>query len=178
MKMKKNTRYNPDRESILVDILVIIFSLCAVGYTSFLFYRNLNKTFERKNKPAVALVSFKYKSVQRRFIDRAVWDRPVQYSPVYNGDTLRTAPDAEATVYFPDNSVITIDSNTMIQIFKPLSEEASVQIAEGKVSIQTSDTKMTVKSGDAAVSIEKDSVLHADKREADNLRLAVRFCRV
>jgi len=173
MKMKKNTRYNPDRESILVDILVIIFSLCAVGYTSFLFYRNLNKTFERKNKPAVALVSFKYKSVQRRFIDRAVWDRPVQYSPVYNGDTLRTAPDAEATVYFPDNSVITIDSNTMIQIFKPLSEEASVQIAEGKVSIQTSDTKMTVKSGDAAVSIEKDSVLHADKRDADNLRLAV-----
>ena len=150
MKMKKNTRYNPDREGVFVDILVVIFSLCAVGYTSFLFYRNLNKTFERKDKPAVAIVSFKYKSVQRRFIDRAVWDRPVQYSPVYNGDTLRTAPDAEATVYFPDNSVISIDSNTMIQIFKPLSEEASVQIAEGK-----------------------DSVLHADKRTAGNLRLAV-----
>ena len=173
MKMKKNTRYNPEKENIFADILVVIFSLCVILYTSFLFYQNLNKTFERKDKPAVAIVSFKYKSVQRRFLDRAVWDRPVQYSPVYNGDTLRTAPDAEATVYFPDKSVITIDSNTMIQIFKPLSEEASVQIAEGKVSVQTSGAKMTVKSGGTSVSVEKDSVLHADKKDTGKLRLAV-----
>lgn len=173
MKTKRNTRYNPERASLLADIFVVVVSLCVIAYTSFLFYRNLNKTFDRKDKTPIALVSFKYKSVQRRFLDRAVWDRPVQYSPVYNGDTLRTAPDAEATVYFPDKSVITIDSNTMIQIFKPLSEEASVQIAEGKVSVQTAGTKMTVKSGGTSVNVEKDSVLHADKKAAGSLRLAV-----
>ncbi|WP_428771702.1 FecR family protein [Treponema sp. HNW] len=171
--MKRNTRYNPERASLLADIFVVVVSLCVIAYTSFLFYRNLNKTFERKDKTPVALVSFKYKSVQRRFLDRAVWDRPVQYSPVYNGDTLRTAPDAEAVVHFPDKSVISIDSNTMIQIFKPLSEEASVQIAEGRVSVQTAGSKMTVKSAGASVSIEKDSILHADKKAAGSLRLAV-----
>ena len=169
MKMKRNTKYSPDFvEGVLQDIFVVLFSLSVIGCTAFLFFNNLNKTIERNDKTPVATVSYKYKSVQRKFLDRSVWDRPVQYSPVYNGDIIRTAPSSEATIYFPDQNVINVGANTMIQIFKQAQkDETSVQVAEGKISVQTAGSAMTVRSDNAAVNVEKDSVLHMQKLETD-----------
>ena len=171
MKTKRNTKYNPDSPSaisVLQDIAVVVFSLAAVLFTALLFYRDVNKTLERSDKIPVATVSYKYKSVQRKFLDRSVWDRPVQYSPVYNGDIIRTAPLSEATINFPDQNVINVGANTMIQIFKPeQKDETDVQVAEGKISVQTTGAAMTVHSNNASVNIEKDSVLHMQKLEAE-----------
>jgi len=171
MKTKENTKYNsdfPSAISVLQDIAVVVFSLAAVAFTAQVFYRDVNKTLERSDKVPVASVSYKYKSVQRKFLDRSVWDRPAQYSPVYNGDIIRTAPSSEATIYFPDQNVISVGANTMIQIFKQAQkDETSVQVAEGSVSVQTAGSAMTVRSDNAAVNVEKDSVLHMQKLETD-----------
>ena len=168
MKMKRNTKYSPDFVAgVLQDIFVVLFSLSVIGCTAFLFFNNLNKTIERNDKTPVATVSYKYKSVQRKFLDRSVWDRPVQYSPVYNGDIIRTAPSSEATIYFPDQNVINVGANTMIQIFKQAQkDETSVQVAEGSVSVQTVGSKVAVKADDVFVAVEKDSVLHVQKFES------------
>ena len=169
MKTKKSTKYNPDFVSgVLQDIFVVLFSLAVIGCTAFLLFNNVNKTIERNDKTPVATVSYKYKSVQRKFLDRSVWDRPVQYSPVYNGDIIRTAPSSEATIYFPDQNVINVGANTMIQIFKQAQkDETAVQVDEGSVSVQTAGSAMAVRSDNAAVNVEKDSVLHMQKLEAD-----------
>ena len=168
MKMKRNTKYSPDFVAgVLQDIFVVLFSLSVIGCTAFLFFNNLNKTIERNDKTPVATVSYKYKSVQRKFLDRSVWDRPVQYSPVYNGDIIRTAPSSEATIYFPDQNVINVGANTMIQIFKQAQkDETAVQVAEGSVSVQTVGSKVAVKANDVSVAVEKDSVLHVQKFES------------
>ena len=171
MKTKKSTKYNPDSPSavsILQDIAVVVFSLAAVAFTARLFYRDVNKTLERSDKVQIATVSYKYKSVQRKFLDRSVWDRPVQYSPVYNGDIIRTAPLSEATINFPDQNVISVGANTMIQIFKQAQkDETAVQVDEGRISVQTAGAAMAVRSDNASVNVEKDSVLHMQKLEAD-----------
>lgn len=168
MKTKRNTKYNRESVSdVLQDIFVVFFSLSAIGCTAFLFFNNLNKTIERADKVPVATVSYKYKSVQRKFLDRSVWDRPVQYSPVYNGDIIRTAPASEARIYFPDQNVIDIGANTMIQIFKQAQkDETAVQVAEGNVSVQTVGSKVAVKADNVSVAVEKDSVLHVQKFES------------
>ena len=172
MKTKKSTKYNPDSPSaisILQDIAVVVFSLAAVAFTAQLFYRDVNKTLERSDKVPVASISYKYKSVQRKFLDRSVWDRPVQYSPVYNGDIIRTAPSSEATIYFPDQNVITVGANTMIQIYKQAQkDETAVQVAEGKISVQTAGSAIAVRSDNASVNVEKDSVLHMQKLEGED----------
>ena len=169
MKMKRNTKYSPDSVAgVLLDIFVVLFSLSVIGCTAFLFFNNLNKTIERNDKTPVATVSYKYKSVQRKFLDRSVWDRPVQYSPVYNGDIIRTAPSSEATIYFPDQNVIDVGANTMIQIFKQAQkDETAVQVDEGSVSVQTAGSAMAVRSDKASVNVEKDSVLHMQKLAAE-----------
>jgi len=169
MKTKKSTKYSPDFVSgVLQDIFVVLFSLAVIGCTAFLLFNNVNKTIERNDKTPVATVSYKYKSVQRKFLDRSVWDRPVQYSPVYNGDIIRTAPSSEATIYFPDQNVIDVGANTMIQIFKQAQkDETAVQVDEGRISVQTAGAAMAVRSDRASVNVEKDSVLHMQKLEAD-----------
>ena len=173
MKTRKNTRSNPSFTNVGADISVVILSLLVFFASSFLFVKNLNRTFSRTDKTPVAIVTFKYKSVQRKFLDRAVWDRPQQNSPVYNGDTIRTSPEAEATLYFVDRNVVELGSSTMIQVFVN-NEESRIDLANGLVSVETSDSSnMLVSSENTTAKVSKGSSFRADKSAEGNLQLVV-----
>ena len=173
MKTKKNTKSNPSFTNTGADISVVILSLLIFFASSFLFVKNLNRTFSRNDKTPVATVQYKYKSVQRKFLDRAVWDRPQQNSPVYNGDTIRTSPEAEATLYFVDRNIVELGSNTMIQVFVN-NEESRIDLANGLVSVETSDSSnMVVSSETTTAKVSKGSSFRADKSGEGNLQLVV-----
>ena len=105
----------------------------------------------------VATIRFKYKSVQRKFLDRAVWDRPPQDAPVYNGDIIRTSPDAEATLYFIDRNIVDLGSNTMIQVFVNIDGEAAVTVEQGNLAVTTTDTSaMTINSAGSTVAVSSN----------------------
>ena len=173
MKTRKNTRSNPSFTNVGADVSVVVLSLLVIFASSFLFVKNLNRTFSRNDKTPVATVTFKYKSVQRKFLDRAVWDHPQQNSPVYNGDTIRTSPEAEATLYFVDRNVVELGSSTMIQVFVN-NEESRIDLTSGLVSVETSDSSnMLVSSENTTAKISKGSSFRADKSGEGNLQLIV-----
>ena len=173
MKTKKNTKSNPSFTNTGADISVVILSLLIFFASSFLFVKNLNRTFSRNDKTPVATVQYKYKSVQRKFLDRAVWDRPQQNSPVYNGDTIRTSPEAEATLYFVDRNVVELGSSTMIQVFVN-NDESRIDLTNGLVSVETSDaSNMLVSSENTTAKVSKGSSFRADKSGEGNLQLVV-----
>lgn len=168
MKMKKNTAFNHNTEHRAADTVLVIFSLIVISVFIFLIYKNLNKTFKRTDKaPAVAVIIYKQNIVQRKLVDRAVWDRPVKSSLIYNGDTLRTDEDASAEIRFLDESAsIDLGADTMIQIFKPISKkEGSVFVKTGKVSVYTADSEITVNSGNSFFKAKHNSILHTEKKE-------------
>ena len=173
MKTRKNIKSNPSFKHTGADITVVALCLLVVFICSFLFVRNLNRTFSRNDKTPVATVQYKYKSVQRKFLDRAVWDRPQQNSPVYNGDTIRTSPEAEATLYFVDRNVVELGSSTMIQVFVN-NDESRIDLTNGLVSVETSDaSNMLVSSENTTAKISKGSSFRADKSDVGNLQLVV-----
>lgn len=173
MKTKRNTRSNPSVSNRGADVSVVLLSLLVILLSSYLFMKNLNKTFSRNDKTPVATVTFKYKAVQRKFLDRAVWDRPQQNSPVYNGDTIRTAPDAEATLYFVDRNVVDLGSSTMIQVFVN-NEESQINLDSGQVSVATSDSSnMVINAENTTAKVAKGSTLRADKSGAGNTQFVV-----
>ena len=173
MKTRKNTKSNPSFKNPGVDISVVALCLLIIFICSFLFVRNLNRTFSRNDKTPVATVQYKYKSVQRKFIDRAVWDRPQQNSPVYNGDTIRTSPEAEATLYFIDRNVVELGSNTMIQVFVN-NDESRIDLTNGLVSVETSDSSnMLISSEKTTAKVSKGSSFRADKSSEGSLQLVV-----
>ena len=172
MKTRKNTKSNPNFTNVGADIAVVVLSLLVIFVSSFLFVKNLNRTFSRSDKTPVATVTFKYKSVQRKFLDRAVWDRPQQNSPVYNGDTIRTSPEAEASLYFVDRNVVELGSSTMIQVFVN-NDESRIDLTSGLVSVETSDSSsMLISSENTTAKISKGSSFRADK-SGENLQLVV-----
>ena len=173
MKTRKYTKSNPSFTNVGADISVVVLSLLVILASSFLFVKNLNRTFSRNDKTPVATVQYKYKSVQRKFLDRAVWDRPQQNSPVYNGDIIRTSPEAEATLYFVDRNVVELGSSTMIQVFVN-NEESRIDLTSGLVSVETSDSSnMLISSENTTAKISKGSSFRADKSGEGNLQLVV-----
>lgn len=173
MKTRKSTRSSPSFKNTGSDIFVVALCLSVVFICLFLFVRNLNRTFSRNDKTPVATVQYKYKSVQRKFLDRAVWDRPQQNSPVYNGDTIRTSPEAEATLYFVDRNVVELGSSTMIQVFVN-NDESRIDLTNGLVSVETSDaSNMLVSSENTTAKVSKGSSFRADKSGEGNLQLVV-----
>lgn len=175
MKTKRNMTFNPKTNSKFLDLVVVIVSLAVIFFDLFLFVKELNRTFERMDTP-IATIEYKYKTVQRKFNDRAVWDRPVQNSYLYNGDTIRTANEASATIHFLGNedagNVVEVDSNTMVQIFAK-NEESELNLNSGSVSAKTANNNLHLKSDNADINIEKGSVLHVQKGDAESLQLAV-----
>ena len=175
MKTKRNMTFNPKTNSKFLDLVVVIVSLAVIFFDLFFFVKELNRTFERMDTP-IATIEYKYKTVQRKFNDRAVWDRPVQNSYLYNGDTIRTANEASATIHFLGNedagNVVEVDSNTMVQIFAK-NEESELNLNSGSVSAKTANNNLRLKSDNADINIEKGSVLHVQKGDAESLQLAV-----
>ena len=178
MQMRKNTKYKRNFTELRNDIAVVLLALLITAAALFFFIKDLTETLIRKDKTPVATVTYRQKTVQRKFLDRAVWDRPFQNSPVYNGDTIRTASASEATLHFAeDNSAVEIGSDTMIQVFVSKDEDedenAVIDLNEGAVSVQTAGAKMQLHTQTGAVTVEKDSVLYADSSEPETVNLTV-----
>lgn len=96
-------------------------------------------SLSKLNENPIATITFKYKTAQRRFEEGTIWDRLKQESPVYNGDTIRTADYSEATLHFIDGNEMSLTDNTMTQVF--LNEDKSLRalLSGGSIMIDTSN---------------------------------------
>ena len=100
--------------------MTLIFLLtCAAGaaWSINKFYESLNASLTKVNEKPIATITFKHRTAQRKFQERMIWDRLRQHSPVYDGDTIRTAAGSEATIYFEDGNIMDLGENTMAQVF-------------------------------------------------------------
>ena len=115
-KKKRSTKF---RDSLKIIATVLFLLSCAGGayYSIKQFYESINASLTKLNERPIATITFKYKTAQRKFEERTVWDRLKQNSPVYDGDTIRTAPESEATIYFEDGNIMELGENTMAQVF-------------------------------------------------------------
>ena len=111
MKKRRSIRFKAS------DFCILILCLAVAGISLSLFWNDLNQIQTRLNEKPIASITFKKKTAQRKLSDRVIWDRLRQNSPLYNGDMLRTAPQAQAVVTFSDGNTLDISENTMLQVF-------------------------------------------------------------
>ena len=161
--MKKKTRSRLSN-SLLLPFLITIF-ICLIGAVtnSWLFYKSFFRALTKQNEQPIATITFKYKTAQRKFLDRVVWDRLRQESPVYNGDTIHTAALSEATIWFNDGNVMELMENTMAQVFLSEDSGAAVELEDGYATVDSSDAEngMTLSSGGVQVAVKSGSSLSA-----------------
>jgi hypothetical protein len=161
--MKKKTRSRLSN-SLLLPFLITIF-ICLIGAStnSWLFYKSFFRALTKQNEQPIATITFKYKTAQRKILDRVVWDRLRQESPVYNGDTIHTAALSEATIWFNDGNVMDLMENTMAQVFLTEDKGAAVELEDGYANVDSSDAEngMTLSSGGVQVAVKSGTSLSA-----------------
>lgn len=125
----------------LFKYFVITIFICLIGafISSVLFYKGFFRALTKLNEEPIATITFKYKTAQRKFLERVVWDRLRQNSPVYNGDTIHTENLAEATVYFIDGNVMNLSENTMAQVFLSENQLLTAELTDGYATVDAGE---------------------------------------
>lgn len=147
-------------KSRLAEIFFVFLCLFGSGWSVYSFWLDLNKSLTKKNEKPIATISFKYKTAQRKFIDDVMWDRLRQESPVYEGDTIRTAPLSEATIYFSDGNIMDLQENTMARI-SVKDGTAEVEFQGGQINVQTNNSSMKIRSGESVVELQQGAQVSA-----------------
>jgi hypothetical protein len=117
----------------LLGFLIILFCLSgAVGGVI------LSLAFDSRNGEPVGTIVASNNVVQRRSVGNALWDRLTVGSPIYEGDTIRTADLASTTLYIKRNS-LDVNEKTFISIQRSPEDEDSILIYldEGNLVITT-----------------------------------------
>lgn len=161
--MKKKTKSRLKSSLLIPFFAAVLFCAFGVAVNSFLFCRSFFRALTKMNEEPIATITFKYKTAQRKFLDRVVWDRLRQNSPVYNGDTIHTSSLSEATVWFSDGNIMDLSENTMAQVFLSHEKMLRAELSDGYVFVDSTDALdgMTLSSGGIEVALKKGSSMGA-----------------
>lgn len=146
------------------DILLTILCLIGMAVALYLFWDDLNVSLAKQDEAPIAVVYFKQNTVQRRMVDRNLWERVQTSALVYEGDRIRTSELSEAVTVFADGTEIEIHENTLIQIYTQ-KEKAAIDFISGAITASTSgvedettDGRLLVKTGDKVVELNSGTV--------------------
>jgi len=119
------------------DICIVILCLLIAVFSIDMFRYDFLRTLSVQNVEPVGAVVIRKNTVQRRLVDRVLWDRIRKESPVYIGDLIRVAEISAATLYIDENSV-DLDENTLIRITRAADGKTlQIVLGEGSLSLAT-----------------------------------------
>ncbi|PJZ59027.1 hypothetical protein [Leptospira barantonii] len=124
--------YSEFRKEIHVGAL----SLLALTASLFLFWREGAADFGEGRKETVGNITFKYKTAQRKFSDRMIWQDVEQNFPIFNHDSVRTDELSEAVVTLTSGTKFELDPRSMI-VINLKEEEELIELEEGSVRVQS-----------------------------------------
>jgi hypothetical protein len=167
MQKKQNTK------SRATDLLIILFCLAGTAVSGMLFWQEYNRTLVKLNEAPVGTIVFKNRTAHRKIENRIAWDRLKQTSPVYNGDTIRTADLSEAIITFPNTIThISIFENTLIQVFYSDAEGARIDVSSGNLDVTAGSGNVVISGGASTVEIGQGSRISLN-RDSEGFGLAV-----
>lgn len=146
------------------DILLTVICLIGMAIALYLFWDDLNVSLAKQDEAPIAVVYFKQNTVQRRLVDRNLWERVQTSALVYEGDRIRTSEMSEAVTVFADGTEIEIHENTLIQIYTQ-KEKAAIDFISGAITASASGvedesavSQLVIKTGDKVVELNSGSV--------------------
>jgi hypothetical protein len=139
----------------------------------YLFVLDLGAVSSRSGEKALGTIVFKKLSATRKAPSGLGWELMRDNSPVYNGDTLRTADFSEASVFFDDGTSLDLleDSMLKLDLGGPVK---NLEFISGSIDVgsATSATSYTISSTAGRIRVEKGSKATVS-RDADHLSVEV-----
>ena len=155
--MKKKIKSRSSSNFFYSFCVAIFVCFTGAAISSVLFYRSFFRALTKMNETPIATITFKYKTAQRKFLERVVWDRLQQNSPVYNGDTIHTSALSEATIWFSDGNIMELSENTMAQVFLSEDKSLKAELSDGFATIDSSTSEKGMKLSAKGVEVAVNS---------------------
>ncbi|GBF49215.1 hypothetical protein LPTSP4_07250 [Leptospira ryugenii] len=154
---------------------VIPLLLLLIVFFSTLLYLNLNEKKASSDNPTIGILTFKTKTVLRKYNDQVVWDSIESNQEVKNRDTIRTEDLSDAVLTLNDGTKINIAENSMI-LLDISDKKINVNFAYGsfeaaREQTKDGDVKLNITAGDKVVEVGKGDI-KLDKTK-DSLSLKV-----
>ncbi|MBR6080329.1 MAG: FecR domain-containing protein [Treponema sp.] len=168
--MKKKIRFRLKNDLAVPFWIVISICLIGAGISYGFFHASFFRALEKMNEEPIATITFKYKTAQRRFLERVVWDRLKQNSPVYNGDTIHTANLSEATIWFDDGTTLDLAENTMAQVFQRRDGSVDVDLEDGTATVDSTESgkAFTFSFGGKTFSVKNGTKISAQSKNGES----------
>lgn len=149
--------------------------LATLALLSGIFYYDVNRRIQVEGEKVIGSITFKQRTVQRKYASHVVWEDLEQNFPLRNKDSIRTATEADAEITLNDGTKINLSENSMI-LLNLDEEKTSIDFAYGSVSAKNEGgegaNSLSIKSGDSSVSIGKGDV-KLSKNENKDLNVTV-----
>lgn len=129
---------------------------------SFLLYRNLNTRANNSTAPTIGVITFKNKTVLRKYNDAVVWDLIESKTEVKNRDTIRTEGLSDAILTLNDGTKINISENSMI-LLDISDRNININFAYGsfeaaREASTSGEIKMNITAGDKTVEVASGDI--------------------
>ncbi|MDZ4726845.1 MAG: FecR domain-containing protein, partial [Leptospira sp.] len=142
---------------------------------SSLLYYDINKRIEVEGEKVIGSITFKQRTVQRKYASHVVWEDLEQNFPLHNKDSIRTATEADAEITLNDGTKINLSENSMI-LLNLDEDKTSIDFAYGAVSAKNEGasgaSSLSIKSGDNSISVGNGDV-KLSKTENKDLSVTV-----
>ena len=143
--------------------------MSACAFFVYLYVKDVHHSSVRTDKDEVATISFKYRIAQRKYADRVVWEPLSNNSPLYDGDTIRTADLSEAKINFANNVSVEVGENTMFRIAYSSDGQLRVMVDDGNIAIDTTASQESIELQMEGVSLSLESGSRVVAASASNV---------
>jgi len=125
-------------------ILVILICVLGMGGSLYLFRRDMNASQRHLDEKPIAEVYWIDGTVQRLSTRHPQWERLDRFSPIFDGDTISTAPFSELKLKFINGETLQLSENTSVLIKYQTDELSGFALQKGEIQVDTDRSSLEI----------------------------------
>jgi hypothetical protein len=157
--------------------MLLAFFMSASSFTATVFWFNSGKQIaENSDREPVASLSESLNDVQRKPVQRVIWESVSKNDSLFAGEAIRTASDADAKILLvKSGTLIHLEADSLI-VLEENAKGISLDFLEGNISVAAAegaaDGDLTLKAGAGEINL-KNADVSLSKQQSGEVNMAV-----
>ncbi|HMB21139.1 MAG TPA: FecR domain-containing protein, partial [Spirochaetota bacterium] len=153
---------------VVLGVAAIVFAL--------LLYHDMSASIDASGEKRIGEIQFASRTAQRKYANQVIWERVNSNTPVFNGDSIRTADLSEAVIKLRDGTEISLHENSMV-LLSVTERKMAVDFTRGSMTArkrkEDGSFQLAITAGALNVAVD-ESHLMMKKEENEEVDVTVR----
>ncbi len=158
------------------EFMPLIFLVVAAIVFALLLYHDMSASIDVSGGKKIGEIQFTSRTAQRKYANQVIWERVNSNTPVFNGDSIRTADSSEAVINLRDGTEISLHENSMV-LLSVTEQKMAVDFSRGSMTARkrkkNGEIQLAITAGALNVVVD-ESHLMMKKGENEEVDVTVR----